>query len=64
VLGSQSGDSDPQLGITKAGNRYLRQLLVECATMSSDLMERTRPYDSGVSDWAHAAAATREDEPS
>ena len=28
---SQSGDSDPQLGITKAGNGYLRQLLVECA---------------------------------
>jgi transposase len=28
---SQSGDSDPQLGITKAGNVYLRSLLVECA---------------------------------
>src|SRR5580698_626700 len=28
---SQSGDSDPQLGITKAGNIYLRSLLVECA---------------------------------
>ena len=28
---SQSGDCDPQLGITKAGNGYLRQLLVECA---------------------------------
>jgi transposase len=28
---SQSGDRDPQLGITKAGNGYLRQLLVECA---------------------------------
>jgi transposase len=28
---SQSGDSDPQLGITKAGNGYLRQLVVECA---------------------------------
>ena len=28
---SQSGESDPQLGITKAGNGYLRQLLVECA---------------------------------
>jgi len=27
----QSGDSDPELGITKAGNRYLRSLLVECA---------------------------------
>jgi transposase len=27
----QSGDRDPQLGITKAGNIYLRSLLVECA---------------------------------
>jgi transposase len=32
---SQSGDRDPQLGITKAGNIYLRTLLVECATMCS-----------------------------
>jgi transposase len=28
---SQSGDRDPQLGITKAGTIYLRSLLVECA---------------------------------
>ena len=28
---SQSGERDPQLGITKAGNTYLRSLLVECA---------------------------------
>lgn len=27
----QSGGHDPQLGITKAGNVYLRKLLVECA---------------------------------
>lgn len=27
----QSGASDPQLGISKAGNRYLRKLLVQCA---------------------------------
>jgi transposase len=27
----QSGIHDPQLGITKAGNKYLRNLLVECA---------------------------------
>lgn len=27
----QSGSHDPQLGITKAGNKYLRNLLVECA---------------------------------
>jgi transposase len=28
---SQSGDRDPQLGITKAGDEYLRRLLTECA---------------------------------
>ncbi len=28
---SQSGERDPHLGITKAGNVYLRSLLVECA---------------------------------
>jgi transposase len=28
---SQSGDRDPRLGITEAGNCYLRTLLVECA---------------------------------
>ena len=27
----QSGDSDPQLGITKQGNGLLRRLLVQCA---------------------------------
>jgi transposase len=27
----QSGEHDPQLGITKAGNSYLRKLLVQCA---------------------------------
>jgi transposase len=27
----QSGMSDPELGITKAGNSYLRSLLVECS---------------------------------
>jgi transposase len=27
----QSGESDPQLGITKAGNEMLRRLLVQCA---------------------------------
>ena len=28
---NQSGEHDPQLGITKAGNSYLRRLLTECA---------------------------------
>lgn len=27
----QSGESDPDLGITKAGDKYLRKLLVQCA---------------------------------
>lgn len=27
----QSGERDPQLGITKAGDKYLRKLLVQCA---------------------------------
>ena len=28
---TKSGECDPQLGITRAGNRYARSLLVECA---------------------------------
>ena len=32
---SQSGERDPQLGITKAGNVYLRSLLIECAMAAS-----------------------------
>jgi transposase len=27
----QSGDSDPELGITKSGNRYMRTILIQCA---------------------------------
>ena len=30
---SQSGDSDPQLGATKAGNALVRRVLVECANV-------------------------------
>ena len=59
---SQSGDSQPQLGITKAGNGYLRQLLVECANHVMDLMERTLPCRSGVSALVQAAEVMREDE--
>lgn len=36
----QSGDSDPQLGITKAGNRFLRRLLVQSAHY---ILGRNRP---------------------
>ena len=59
---SQSGDSDPQLGITKAGNGYLRQLLVECANH----VIGPHGKDSTLRRWglalAHAAAATRDGE--
>jgi transposase len=44
---SQSGDSDPQLGITKAGNGYLRQLLVECANH----VVGPRGKDSALRQW-------------
>ncbi len=45
---SQSGERDPHLGITKAGNVYLRSLLVECANHVSGGMERTQLCDSGT----------------
>jgi hypothetical protein len=31
---NQSGDRDPQLGITKAGNVYLRSLLIDVRTIA------------------------------
>ena len=31
---SQSGDDDPQLGTTKAGNKFMRHILVECANVA------------------------------
>ena len=44
---SQSGKRDPQLGITKAGDRHLRWLLVECAHV---LMSKRSP-DSQLKRW-------------
>jgi transposase len=44
---SQSGDRDPQLGITKAGNVYLRSPLVECANHVLGL----RGKDSTLRQW-------------
>ncbi len=44
---SQSRDHDPQLGITHAGNAYLRSLLIECSSISFDRMRRTQHFDSG-----------------
>src|ERR1700751_6372605 len=44
---SQSGDRDPQLGITKAGNVYLRSLLIECANH----ILRPQGKDSSLRRW-------------
>jgi transposase len=44
---SQSGDRDPQLGITKAGNTYLRSLLIECANH----ILRPHGRDSSLRQW-------------
>jgi transposase len=50
---SQSGKRDPQLGITKAGNIYLRSLLVECANH----VLGPRGKDSTLRQWGlHLAA--------
>jgi transposase len=44
---SQSGERDPQLGITKAGNAYLRSLLIECANH----ILRPHGRDSALRQW-------------
>ena len=44
---SQSGDHDPQLGITHAGNAYLRSLLIEC----SNHILRPHGKDSALRQW-------------
>jgi len=44
----QSGEQDPHLGITKSGDRYLRQLLVQCAHV---VMGRFGP-DGALRRWA------------
>lgn len=49
----QSGDHDPQLGITKAGNGYLRKLLAESANY---ILGPFGP-DSALRRWGHALAA-------
>jgi transposase len=50
---SQSGEHDPQLGITKAGNAYLRSLLIECANH----ILRPHGRDSALRQWGlHLAA--------
>jgi transposase len=44
---NQSGERDPQLGITKAGNVYLRSLLIECAGQ----ILRPQGKDSSLRQW-------------
>lgn len=48
----QSGKHDPQLGITKAGNSYLRKLLVQCAHYTLGHFGR----DSRLRQWGLALA--------
>jgi transposase len=60
---SQSGDSDPQLGITKAGNGIRDSCWSSAPTMSSAHTAKTQPCEGGVSAWAPVAEVMREDEP-
>lgn len=48
----QSGERNPQLGITKSGNGYLRKLLVQCAHYTLGHFGR----DSRVRRWGLALA--------
>jgi transposase len=50
---SQSGHINPQLGITKAGNGYLRRLLVECANH----IIGPRGKDSALRQWGLSLGA-------
>src|ERR1700733_930038 len=52
---SQSGEPDPQLGITKAGNVYLRSLLIECASH----ILRPHGKDSALRQWGLHLACSR-----
>jgi transposase len=60
---SQSGDSDPQLGITKAGNGTCDSCWSNAPTTSSGHTAKTQPCEDGVSAWGFAAEAMHEDEP-
>ena len=55
---SQSGDRDPQLGITKAGNIYLALSWSSAPTMCSGRVEETRRYDSGACIWPRVEASS------
>ena len=55
---SQSGDHDPQLGITKAAISTSGLCWSSAPTMFSDRMEETRPYDSGACIWPRVEASS------
>ena len=50
----QSGESDPQKHITKAGDRFVRKLLVECAHR---ILSPTRAQESDLRTWGLQLAA-------
>jgi transposase len=54
---SQSGDRDPQLGITKAGNTYLRSLLIECANHILRPHGKTPRFDGEAYTWLSEEAS-------
>ena len=58
----QSGDHDPQLGITKAGNGYLRKLLTEQRTTSWVRSGKTVPYGDRDNTWQPAEERMQESE--
>ena len=53
---SQSGASNPQLGISKEGDRYLRSLLVQGAQYILGWRGPIRTFGAGVYTWPNAAA--------
>jgi hypothetical protein len=58
---SQSGDHDPQLGITASPRLAIFTLGLcwsSAPTMFSDRMEETRPYDSGACIWPRVEASS------
>ena len=61
---SQSGDRDPQLGITKAGNVYLRSLLIECANHVLRPHGKDSTFDSGAFTWLPEEASRPRTRPS
>ncbi|HXC94369.1 MAG TPA: transposase [Edaphobacter sp.] len=61
---SQSGDRDPQLGITKAGNVTCDHCWSSAGTMSWVREEKTPRCDEGACTWLREEASSRVIEPS